>query len=1460
MKILMISDLHINNDSEEYKKIIFHRLDKMSEIICKEMMIGEKLIIVMCGDVVDSGKAEYYSTAKKVFDYMVDKTEGFNMEFVMVPGNHDLCDGKFCDFDAFATSYCPKQDEFEKNHCSSVAIDNLNFILANSTYHKDYSYGLVDEVEVEKNVNHLLDNILITHHSPISEDANDSAPIRHLPRLLDVVNRERIGLHLHGHTHGTYCTKIGNDCNSIGVGSLFLKAEEMGSQFNLITYNGQSIESICSYLYRIDFDKYVPCPVWERQEEKKGVPEVTEDAWECQVVEDYIPRLVGPYDVIQSGGISLYYHREQLKQLPEILLEKTRIVLLGEAGVGKTCELHNLEYSLKKSRQDFPIFISLDTYVDENIDELISATGNGDYKKNAVLIFDGYDEIEDRNLNTFAKRLNAYVKCNPQQKIIISTRNNFYKNALDETNQGTFSGFYECGLCPLQGEDILKYLKKKSIDTEAFMGQVREKKLSEQVKNPFFLIQIVDLYLVETELPLLNELMDKLVDKSFKKDVEKYVTTKDLQEQRNETIKAMQMVAFALQCMKKVSLDDAEYQELVDRVDRDNLRYCGIWEKTGEGKWKFEHNNFREYLVAQYLKKKSLDEIIELVTYPNDSKKIRNSWVNVLTFLVLIYEDENLVNWIIETSPSIAVKFEKTRLNESIRTKIFCAIMEEHKNANLWISRNQNDEEELARFGQTKDAIEYLVNEIEKPCHFWSLSNAICIIGKMRDFCGKREAVRNVLLKCCVDLNIRRYEVQSAILALANRELYDTEDIRILLERFGDDNDSNIRYAIYCYILEYQLQDSTIDYVLRGIEKAFVDYEFNVSERYRVSEILKGLESYESIHKVFAYIIEKKDCYEAISDFEDTFSTLCVKAEALYQKGKVEILDDIQILYMKAANSFENNSMKATITFLKNTNQVYSTYERILSLEKNNDIIFMLEPIMNEKCIDDFVRRYEKGTLLPQELFGQYIRRRRRESYRQRELVELLYQKEGVVIEEKEAIDYDTLRREGQQRYFDALFSKEKFQVLIQELANSCNGEKTTYEDLKHSSFKNKEDYYELEQLRWGIRKNNFKDRTIVNFMKYVYWQDFAISQIYKMLRDKRAVKVSKEQEDVVKEWCKNVIPQMDFEKEVVSRKDGTSTFSYRVIWCLYFTQRFSVEYDEKVLKSMLMIPGEFFLNEKKVDTAFSPYILERLDEATIRKQVCVNLKNKKIEGNLAETYIEYCKQNDIEEVFELAESILLDMEYYEWTRRVALRYVIYVKGGESVIEKYLEHADDVLLKLFVDELWETRSSKLSSRLIDENQKSKDGLSYIKTLIMMGCGYGLEKYYEIAKERDMIPDWTEDDNNVVPVTEAIAEVSEKENLEIIMNLAWLATKKGFKDREHFGLYNSVSQAVHNIGQNNPEYTLRYLREVKEQKDVSDKFVAFCNFNISLIEEQYDNQRDVAWNIDHVKMYLGTLKY
>ena len=363
----------------------------------------------------------------------------------------------------------------------------------------------------------------------------------------------------------------------------------------------------------------------------------------------------------------------------------------------------------------------------------------------------------------------------------------------------------------------------------------------------------------------------------------------------------------------------------------------------------------------------------------------------------------------------------------------------------------------------------------------------------------------------------------------------------------------------------------------------------------------------------------------------------------------------------------------------------------------------------------------------------------------------------------------------------------------------------------------------------------------------------FSINQICKAIRNKTALVIRKEQKAFINNWCRNIINHIDFEKDITLEKDGSISYTWEAACCFYFTWYFNVDYDIEIVRNMLMLPVSVFQYEENIDAFFVPYVLQRLDDDTIRKQVCTNLKDKKIEGELADTYIKYCMKNEMWEACELAGSITSDIEYAEWIRRNALKYLILIKGADFILEKYLECADNILLRLLIDELLETRPQRLIERLIDENKKAENVMKFLKPLILMDCTYGLERYYEIAKEKNTLPDWIEE-NKDIALTRAIGQISEKRNLGIIVDLAQLAMNTTFKDKEFFGLYNSVSKAVQNIGQNAPEYTIRYLREIL-QKKMEDEFLSWCNYNLMVIEEQYNNQRDTPWEIEQVKKYM-----
>lgn len=116
--------------------------------------------------------------------------------------------------------------------------------------------------------------------------------------------------------------------------------------------------------------------------------------------------------------------------------------------------------------------MQLNLYVDEIIDDLIVEQCKNIIVENVVLIFDGYDEIEVKNLNIFVRCLNVYVKKYLEQIIVILIRNNFYKNVLDKINVGIFNDFKEYVLCLIEEIDIKEFLKNKEIDLVFFFEEV----------------------------------------------------------------------------------------------------------------------------------------------------------------------------------------------------------------------------------------------------------------------------------------------------------------------------------------------------------------------------------------------------------------------------------------------------------------------------------------------------------------------------------------------------------------------------------------------------------------------------------------------------------------------------------------------------------------------------------------------------------------------------------------------------------------------------------------------------------------------------------------------------------------------------------------------------------------------------------------------------------------------------
>lgn len=510
---------------------------------------------------------------------------------------------------------------------------------------------------------------------------------------------------------------------------------------------------------------------------------------------------------------------------------------------------------------------------------------------------------------------------------------------------------------------------------------------------------------------------------------------------------------------------------------------------------------------------------------------------------------------------------------------------------------------------------------------------------------------------------------------------------------------------------------------------------------------------------------------------------------------------------------------------------------------------------MDERCMDDFADRYRNNLLQNKEMFISFVTRSKKDSYRNNEFVDLVFEIDNIKIEKKELIDYSKKRKEreeGEQKYFEALFDKNAFQNLIEEVAECYRGKETTYKDLKGMSYKRTELRYDLDRVKWAILKNDFQDEKVINFLSNKsYWEDFSISKIYKEIKEKNNLEINAAHIDYIKNYCLKSVEQIDFEKEIDYKKDGSVSYSARCVWCVFFANRFAFDYRKEIIINMLLIDPYLFDNEKK-ESVFADYIIKRLDSDTLKQQICNNLKNRKVKGKLAGVYFDFCLRNDMDDAMELADMILKDCEYERGIRKKALDYIVEIKSDNYAMDKYLGNADLTMLDLIADKFNGYKDERVIQRMIVENQASEDGLTFLKKLIEAESEYGLERYYQIAKEKNAIPDLNQD---VCGITEAIGEISEKKDIDILIKLVLLQFQEGFQDKRYWGLYNSTYKALKNIAQNDSLNVLQYLEKVREDNYDNLEFRSYCSHLLIEVEDEYFNQEDKYWTIIEVKKYI-----
>ena len=1156
-----------------------------------------------------------------------------------------------------------------------------------------------------------------------------------------------------------------------------------------------------------------------------------------------------------------YIERVCSENLFEICQKDKHVVLLDTAGTGKSVEL--LRVAAMASQPEinmYPLLFSLHLHCDQSIEEIVQQTyPKIDYGQ-LLLIFDGYDELLPQKSLEFARSLDYFVYNHPETIILISSRNNFYQEGDEKGKGATFENFKVYGLVPLSSEDINAYVKSKDVSLECFWQSVNNNSLNDLVLIPFYLNHICELLQKGVVISSKSHLMNNIIYSLFEHDLRKYVkTTQELREKKERILWQLGKMAFAMQCMHQKCLTNTDYEVLMaaEPIDYASLiRYSGLFKKTTNETWEFEHNNFREYLAAKYLSGLELEDIKAVICVEDDY--IKESWINVLSYLVVLYEEDSLLNWVIDTNPELVVSFEKDRIPQNERTRIIIAMLDTWATRNVWLSNKYGHYSRISNFGQSEALIDYLLDRISAPKHFRERANALHVLSFFTDKYGKEDKIRQVLFDFIQKDVGEEYGRYVAIETLGELQLHSPEITEYLISHLTK-NHGDYELGVVKYISKHenpgQFLSVLFEQYLLARKKSRSGHEWNICQN--IEKIVLDLTSFEMTHDAFLFFAENSNHY---SSYKEVLNGLTKNLIMHYHTGTSEAAEVIFKGWMIGAKEFNQVIRNCCFRFFVCTDTRQELIRSLATHYLETDdyhAIFELEYCCDRECYIVLGESYrsDKNT------YGQFfyeVASRMPEKHEFYELYVTLLRENGIELPQKDyGRDYDLFRKKGSQIYFDSLFDKEKYRELLYSMLKKVDKFNACFSDPFWDEYPfldpDNAEEYAYQMLTYDI-KHMEDDPNLVRDLPDMVgdWDWYAINEIINTLRCNEGINVASKQRAYVEAWCKSMLQRIDMEHDI--EPWSLCKMSPELYQVIIISSMLDINYEREVFLDFLRIPNIYFDNEGKDPQHFASYVTSHLSDGDIREQVQKNIFARNLCLLSAREHLQYCLQNKLDFAFEYAREVCVRTEGEFDIRDTALQYLINMGGHDYVFDLFLDTTDDELFKCLVYATRDIQNSRLVEKLEAKNAESSDCTLYLPRLIRMQSKYALQTLCELLEEKMSVIRCRSDESTET-ITHDLEAIHDPLLLPELARLQAIRFKPGFQDNGFFTMYETLRRAFVNVARNDYQAVIAHLKSSSAEATPGSDEQFFCNSLLDELRQTNAINLDVAWTIRQIRRYF-----
>lgn len=1012
----------------------------------------------------------------------------------------------------------------------------------------------------------------------------------------------------------------------------------------------------------------------------------------------YIQRSLTHLKAIQET-LKYYYPEKEFRPLRELLSEKQKMVLLGDAGMGKSTELRYLYNDLLISDEDvFPVWVSLNIHLlSESFEVYLPELANIDSAK-IVLIMDGYDEIPSSDhpqlnrliANLLLKRFNI--------KVLLSSRKNTYDIS---TKLEGFDVYYLNGVDLIDTERYFSDIGD-ALQYRDFEQELKRVNFLDIIKNPFYLNTIIYLYLSENALPdSRSKLMHHCIEKMITLDSKRSNTVETFD--RFEVIKVIKKVALTMEMLCRNVISEADLRQILDKNEFDELKYFGGFKKengTYES-WKFDHNNFQEYLAASTISHLPFDQILKIISFEPDYTVLNPSWLNTISYLLAEIDSKDtfdkLLLWLTTHNSHFLVNAEPNRINKDIRFDVFKSIFYEFENDDTFLYSNHFTDNQLVAFVHDIDNVFiFLLEKYSLSNNIKVKTNALRLLGHI-DY-SKYYADFQTLYDTLFE-GIKNHKILVNALLLHHKLdcLYQTnklkdDKIEQIINNIFDVQSYEVIKSGVKIINHSEFADKYVSYLIKAFITEPTDNIFDVSFKFNLDIAFGNIKSKDGIINLLNQLNEVDWYYENKSSI-DFFTKVMENVYNLYLKDDSILLDVIKtisnpelqesVFYQKPWLDFINKTGKRDFVFeqlLKAYNDKKIQNERILALLVTAQTI--------EHLLDDINSLHSKVN------WFQLI------NVSANDNKDVIFHRIISSIEKSnnDTDNYFLNEFNFKQGSFNLLFDAYGFKKALKIFIDSYSKEKITKEDVtllinKNHSIRQMFNTPDCIISLLQILTTNYKEISIAQFSEFINDEErirnYRITKIRESIFYNDRLEIDAIQIEYLKYWTLDVLSRLEF-------KNLLPEIKYCII-------DFSVRFDFDLPSEMLIQLLSFESYVKGKDTCFN-WIKTKLDPKVLVTNITKLIHTAHtLSDRVLLNYFKYLNEIKVKDISHLILNAIKNTTFDQHHRICFIDEYLKSEGSLRQLKLVYDDNDNDIKWYLLEKLTENGESDFVLQILNKN-------------------------------------------------------------------------------------------------------------------------------------------------------------